>query len=133
MRKTRASYHYAVRHIKRRECEAMKSKMAESVSTNNQRDLWVETKKLVAGKKPSINTVDGACNPEEISEVFASKYETLFQGKPTEPTELQSLHMTIRNGIAADDESYSTISLNDVCHTLARHANKDMVRCKLCG
>ena len=41
MRKTRASYHYAVRHIKR------KSKMAESVSTNKQRDIWVETKKTI--------------------------------------------------------------------------------------
>ena len=118
MRKTRASYHYAVRHIKRRECEARKSKMAESVSMNNQRDLWVETKKVVAGKKPSINIVDGACNPKAFSEVFASKYETRFHGKPTEPTELQSLHTTIRNGIVADDESYSTISLNDVVDAL---------------
>ena len=118
MRKTRASYHYAVRHIKRRECEARKSKMAESVSMNNQRDLWVETKKMVAGNKSSINTVDGACNPKTISEVFASKYDTLFHGKPTEPTELHSLHTTIRNGIVADDESYSTIALNDVLESL---------------
>ena len=45
MRKTRASYHYAVRQIKRRERDLRKSKMAESVSTNKQRDIWVETKK----------------------------------------------------------------------------------------
>ena len=73
MRKTRASYHYAVRHIKRRERELRKSKMAESVSTNKQLDIWVETQKMLSGKKPSINSVDGACNPEAISEVFASK------------------------------------------------------------
>ena len=40
MRKTSASYHYAVRQIKRG-----KNKMAESASTNKQRDIWVETKK----------------------------------------------------------------------------------------
>ena len=39
MRKTRASYHYAVRHIKRRERELRKSNMAESVSANKQRDI----------------------------------------------------------------------------------------------
>ena len=78
VRKTRASYHYAVRHIKRRERDLRKSKIAESVSTNKQRDIWVETKQILSGKKPSINSVDGACNPETISEVFASKYETLF-------------------------------------------------------
>ena len=77
-----------------RERELRKSKMAESVSTNKQRDIWVETKKMLSGKKPSINSViiDGACNPEAISEVFASKYETLFQGTPTDPVELQSLY-----------------------------------------
>ena len=45
MRKTRASYHYAVRQIKRMERELRKGKMAESASTNKQRDIWVETKK----------------------------------------------------------------------------------------
>ena len=74
--------------LKRRERELRKSKMAESVSTNKQRDIWVETKKMLSGKKPSINSVDGACNPEAISEVFASKYETLLQGTPTDPVEL---------------------------------------------
>ena len=84
MRKTRASYHYAVRQIKRRERELRKRKMAESVSTNKQRDIiWVETKKMLSGKKPSINSVDRACNSEAISEVFASKFESLFQGTPT--------------------------------------------------
>ena len=51
---------------------------------------------MLSGKKPSINSVDGACNPEAISEVFASKYETLFQGTPTYPVELQSLYRTIK-------------------------------------
>ena len=118
MRKTRATYHYAVRHIKRRERELRKSKMAESVSTNKQSDIWVETKKMLSGKKPSINSVDGACNPEAISEVFASKYETLFQGTPTEPAELQSLYRTIKSGVTADDRSYSSITVNDVADAL---------------
>ena len=51
MRKTRASYHYAVPQIKRRERELRKSKMAESVSTNKQRDIWVETKKNAIRKE----------------------------------------------------------------------------------
>ena len=118
MRKTRASYHYAVRHIKRRERELRESKMAESVSTNKQRDIWVETKKMLSGKKPSINSVDGACNPEDISEVFASKYETLFQGTPTDPVELQSLYQTIKSGVTADEQSYSSVNVNDVLDAL---------------
>ena len=106
------------RHIKRRERELRKSKMAESVSTNKQRDIWVETKKMLSGKKPSINSVDGACNPEPISEVFASKYETLFQGTPTDPLELQSLYRTIKSGVTADEQSYSSVNVNDVLDAL---------------
>ena len=118
MRKTRASYHYAVRQIKRRERELRKRKMAESVSTNKQRDIWVETKKMLSGKKPSINSVDGACNSEAISEVFASKYESLFQGTPTEPLELNSLYRTIKSGVTADKRSDSSITVNDVLDAL---------------
>ena len=118
MRKTRASYHYAVRHIKRRERELRKRKMAESVSTNKQRDIWVETQKMLSGKKPSINSVDGACNPEAISEVFASKYETLFQGTPTDHVVLQSLYRTIKSGVTSDEQSYSSVNVNDVLDAL---------------
>ena len=116
--KTRASYHYAVRQIKRRERELRKSKMAESVSTNKQRDIWVETKKMLSGKKPSIKSVDGACNSEAISEVFASKYESLFQGTPTGPVELHSLYRTIKSGVTADKRSDSSITVNDVLGAL---------------
>ena len=62
--------------------------MAESVSTNNQRDLWLETKKLTSIKRPSTPVVDGACSSEDISEVFVSKYETLFQSIPTDANDL---------------------------------------------
>ena len=84
---------------------------------------------MLSGKKPSINSVDGACNPEAISEVFASKYETLFQGTPTEPAELQSLYRTIKSGVTADDRSYSSIT---ACLTSAECVNHvvNIVFCK---
>ena len=100
MRKTRASYHYAVRHIKRMERELRKSKMAESVSTNKQRDIWVETKKMLSGKKPSINSVDGACNPEAISQVFASKYHRCQHG-------LRKMRESARNDISRTHTNFA--------------------------
>ena len=62
MRNTRAKYHYTARYIKRRECDFRKSKMAESVAANNQRDLWLETNKLIYVKKPLVHVIDGACS-----------------------------------------------------------------------
>ena len=94
MRMTRASYYYVVRHVKRRERE-LRETMAESVLMNKQRDI-LDTKEVLPGKKPSINSVDGACSPEATSDVFASIYVTLFKVRrtPTEPVELQSLYRT---------------------------------------
>ena len=82
------------------------------------RGLYKQTKKMLSGKKPSINSVDGACNSEAISEVFASKYESLFQGTPTEPLELNSLYRTIKSGVTADKRSDSSITVNDVLDAL---------------
>ena len=70
--------------------------MAESVSTHNQRDLWLETNKLTSVKRPSTHGVDGACSPEDISEVFVSKYETIFQSTHTDVNDLQSIYRDIR-------------------------------------
>ena len=53
-----------------------------------------------------------------ISEVFASKYETLFQRTPTDPVELQSLYRTIKSGVTADEQSYSSVNVNDVLDAL---------------
>ena len=64
---------------------------------------------MLSGKKPSINSVDGAYHSEAVSEVFASKYESLFQGTPTEPIELHSLYRTIKSGVTADERSDSCV------------------------
>ena len=73
---------------------------------------------MISGKKPSINSVDISCNPEAISEVFAPKYETLFQGTPTEPVKLLSLYRTNKSCATTDDRSYSSITVNDILDAL---------------
>ena len=56
MRRTRAKYHYSLRYTKRCENDRRKRKMAESVSTNNQHDLWLET-------RPGVNPPSTIPNP----------------------------------------------------------------------
>ena len=84
------------------------------MSTNNQRDLWLETKKLTSIKRPSTHAVDGARSPEDISEVFVFKYETLFQSIPTYVSDLQSIYRDIKAGVEYDDKFYSSITVGDV-------------------
>ena len=102
--------------------------MAESVSTNNQRDLWLETKKLTSIKRPSTHVVDGASSPEDISEVFVSKYETPFQSIPTDANDLESIYRDIRAGVEYDDKCYSSITVGDVIDGLKsiKHGKQDV-------
>ena len=101
--------------------------MAESESTNNQRDLWLETKKLTSIKRPSTHVVDGACSSEDISEVFVSKYETLCQSIPTDANYLQSIYRDIRAGVEYDDKWYSSITVGDGidCLKSNKHGKQD--------
>ena len=69
-------------------------------------------------KRPSTHVVDGACSPEDISEVFVSKYETLFQSIPTDANDLESIYRDIRACVEYDDECYSSITVGDVIDCL---------------
>ena len=46
MRFTRARYHYAVRNAIKLDIKTRNDKMAEAISLNNERDLWLEVKKM---------------------------------------------------------------------------------------
>ena len=78
-------------------------------------------------KRPSTHVVDGACSPEDISEVFVSKYETLFQSIPTDVNDLQSICRDIRAGVEHDDKRYSSITVGDVIDGLKsiKHGKQD--------
>jgi len=49
MRRTRASYHYAVRYIKRNSQEIIKDRFASAILDNRDRDFWREAKKVGGG------------------------------------------------------------------------------------
>ena len=46
MRRTRASYHYAVRYIKRNSQDIIKDRFASAILDNRDRDFWREARKL---------------------------------------------------------------------------------------
>ena len=78
-------------------------------------------------KRPSTHVVDGACSPEDISEVFVCKYETIFQSIPTDVNDLQYIYRDIRAGVEYDDKCYSSITGGDVIDGLKsiKHGKQD--------
>ena len=50
MRKTRASYHYAVRYVKNNNRDIVKDRFASAILENRDRDFWREAKKVGGAK-----------------------------------------------------------------------------------
>ena len=74
MRRTGASYHYAIRRVRRNERNII-SELAEVMLDDNTRDWWSEVKRIRTNKTCSSNMVDDSTSPCDIANFFASKYQ----------------------------------------------------------
>ncbi len=103
MRSTRARYHLAVRQLKKDENDLRRMKMGEAISGNKQRNLWDEVKRMVPCGKIVATQVDDASDPEAIANVFANKFEDLYQSVPTDADELNDISSMIKEHIVNED------------------------------
>ena len=78
MRRTRASYHYAIRQVRKDENSIVKQRVAESLIRNPSRDFWAEIKKIRGNKASLSKVVDGCTDQPSISELFADTYKSLY-------------------------------------------------------
>ena len=77
-RRTRSQYHQSIRIAKKNEDKIRSEQLAKNIINNRNRDFWKEVKSL-RGKSSSLPmSVDGAIGDQDISEVFASKFQTVF-------------------------------------------------------
>ena len=102
-RRTRAEYHRAKRTVDVRRRTIVATKMANSLASSDKRDLWVETKKVNNAGRPCPSTVDGATGEKPIADVFASKYEELYNSVSYSQSDMDRL----QDDIAA--------RINDTC------------------
>ena len=77
-KRSRLQYHYAVKRCQQ-ENNAMKSKrMAECMLSNDVRGYWSEVKRIKGNAKKIPGMVDNVSGDKNISELFASKFSTLY-------------------------------------------------------
>ena len=78
MRRKRARYHYAIRHVKSKKEHLKKQSMALSISQKNSRNLCKETSRVHNNTCCNTNCIDGITGDIEISKRFAEKYNDLY-------------------------------------------------------
>jgi len=102
MRRTRASYHYAVRYVKRHNQDIIKDRFASAILDNKDRDFWREAKKVGGGTSGPQSTVDGFSQSTDIANLFARQYEELHSCVGYNATEMGTLQHDINDKIIAD-------------------------------
>jgi hypothetical protein len=119
MRKTRASYHYAIRHIRKHESDIVRQRFAEAVLENDNRAFWNEAKKLTNSHRSVSSSVDGQTNPADIAHAFAEKYESLYNDVSFSPAEMQQLRAELDNQLSDDPMDDVIISADEVARAIA--------------
>ena len=73
MRMTRAKYHYAVRSVLKEQIKIRNDKMAEAISSDNDRNLWEEVRKMKKSHKLLPDVIDNIKGSNNISKLFFDK------------------------------------------------------------
>ena len=96
IKRTRHSYHYAVRCCKRNVLQLKnKNKLTETVTNSSQ--FWSELKKINPSQRISTLKIDTDIGKVEIAELLAEKYKYLYNSVPTKASELYEKNSTIKN------------------------------------
>ena len=72
--------------------------MGEAISNNNDRLLWDEVKNMSITCNNLPNIIDDKTEVEEISNIFAEKYDTLYNSVSYSLNDLDRLKMNINTG-----------------------------------
>ena len=109
MRRTRAKYHYAVRHIIKNNNNIRSQKMAEAISQGNGRNLWNEVRKMKKPNNSLPNMVDGKTCSKDICDLFTDKFKNLYNSVGYNDIDMSSLNeevdAMIKNMCSGTDNS----------------------------
>ncbi len=86
--------------------------------------MWNEIDKVTPSNRLVSSTIDCADSNEEIAEVFADKFESLYQSIPTDFTEMGCIKDEIINRIINEDSvNECNVSFRDI-DTSVKKLNK---------
>jgi len=85
MRRTRASYHYAVWYVKRHTQEIIKDRFASAILDSRDLDFWRETKKVGGGTSGPQSIVDGLSQFTDNANLLARQYDCIAVSATMQP------------------------------------------------
>ena len=116
MRRTRAAYHYAVRRVKSEKQNIVMQRFADSIIGNRYRDFWSEVRKINGKSHALANVVEGISDAQGIANMFASKFQNLYNSVSYDRVKMDDIKRELSNDIAARGQEHIVqIYAEDVC------------------
>ena len=92
--------------------------MGKAVANNNDRELWKEVKKISGNNNKLPNAMDGHTDIDEISDLFAKKYKSLYNSVGYHSQDLDKLindiEQRIDNGCPINPKHVHTITVYEI-------------------
>jgi len=115
MRRTRATYHYAIRQVRKDKTHIIRERIACVLINDPSSDFWNEIKKIRNNKASNSRIVDGCTAEMSISQLFAQKYCKLFNSVPYDSDDLQNIISVIDSQLDGESNSFDyIISTSDI-------------------
>ena len=125
MRKTRQKYHFSVKWLKRNENRIRQENLAHSLVANKTRDFWKEINRIKGSNQHIASNVDNKSEPEEIANLFATKFSSLYNSVSFDVKEMSEIIDSTNKNINSDC-SISHCSTNDGALHLHNISYKDV-------
>ena len=118
-RRTRYKYHYAIRHVTKNKKAITANKMAQQILTCQLKGFWANVRKVKGFKSNLPCSVDSIVGEENISDLFASKYEILYKSVPYNTESMNCLKTQIDENIKSKYGSQlSIVNKFNVCNVI---------------
>ena len=92
MRSARAKYHRQVKCIKSNQTELRNQKLAESISSGDNKNFWKEIKRIKGTRSRMASKIDDVTGDEAITKVFSDKFKELYNCTSYNRCEMSKLH-----------------------------------------
>ena len=93
----------------------MNARFASSVTNNRSRDVWQEVKRIRRKCNNVSNVVDGVSNADDIAELFAEKYSTLYNSVSYDVNDMSDIRSELNEFIECVTSDHAATGIDVLC------------------
>ena len=120
MRRARKEYHNAVRALRLDHHQLHRQKVSQALLANKSSDFLKEIRKVKGNGDTLPSVIDNMSNDEDISDLFAKKYDQLYNSVSFDQNNMSLLKDQIDELIDEIPNAYPHVSVDDVVRGVAQ-------------